>query len=452
MTDRQRAINRISSTLGDRDLIWGGLRADDIEAASDVPQVAYSFAIIGGYDRGGAVPGLDFEDLAGQRVDLDAWDIEDHLDTPAVTKFREALLHRTADRTALLPYRPSAFLSSILFARRDRCMNLGLFGGHQAMFEHKPWVETQVAGLGLPHIPWTYVADVERARARRMLQNGPVMLRVSRSSGGAGLVRVDDPVLLDQRWPKRPDAFVAVAPYLDDALPVNVGATVWHDGVTVRHASVQLIGVPELTTRPFGYCGNDFGLARELDPTVLDSIEGSVTAIGRWMRGYGYLGTFGVDFLIRRGIPLFTEVNARFQGSTHATSQLSSAAGESCVILDHLGAILGHDCPKPVRLTDLMAGVPDLAHFIVHWTGPAARIDSSALTDLLRELPSTSRVDVASKPDHITHTGGVIARATVSSQVTATGFELSPTWSGPIAAWLRDTAAGEHEEVVQRWT
>jgi hypothetical protein len=149
---RASALKYISQRLGDRELIWGGLRSDDIEAISDLRQLAGSFAIVGGHDRGGAVPSLDFEDLSGARVDLDNWDIDDHLDTPAAHEFREAILRRLADPTALLPYRPSRFLSAIMFARRDRCLDLGLFGAHQAMFEHKPWVETMVASLGLPQV------------------------------------------------------------------------------------------------------------------------------------------------------------------------------------------------------------------------------------------------------------------------------------------------------------
>lgn len=351
MSDRKKTLDFVSSRLGKRDLIWAGLRADDIEALSDLPQLAASFSIIGGYDRVGAIPTVDFEDLSGARPDLDAWDIDDHLETPAAHSFREAMLRRLAKPTALLPYRPSRFLSAILFARRDQCMDLGLFGAHQAAFEHKPWVETMVAGLGIPRVQWTYIADEERTLARQMLSDGPIMLRASRSAGGAGILRVDDPKLLARHWPRQPEAFASIAPFLEGATPINVAATVWHDGVTMYHPSVQLIGIPECTTRPYGYCGNDFGLARDLDRATLDAIEVGVAALGGWLRRYGYLGTFGVDFLAHRGKPLFAEINPRFQGSTHASSQLSREAGESCVILDHVAAILGHDAPRvrPLR-------------------------------------------------------------------------------------------------------
>ena len=177
LTDRRRILAFISNKLGCRDLIWAGLRTDDIEAISDLKQVAASFSIVGGNNRGVSVPSLEFEDLVGVRVDLDSRDIEDHLDTPQAHEFREAILARLRRPTALLPYRPSRFLSSILLARRDQCINLGLFFAHQALFEHKPWVETEVTFLGLPHVPWVYVADEEQSKVLRMLTKGPIMLR-----------------------------------------------------------------------------------------------------------------------------------------------------------------------------------------------------------------------------------------------------------------------------------
>jgi hypothetical protein len=438
MTDRRQAIAAISDRLGRRDLIWCGLRADDIEAISDLPQVAGSFSTVGGYNRGGAVPSLiDFEDLSGVRADLDGWDIEDHLDEQPAHAFREAILSRLAARTALLPYRPSNFISSLLFARRDRCIGLGLFGAHQAMFEHKPWVETNVAALGLPRVPWVYVADEERMKAYRMLSSGPIMLRVSRSSGGAGLVRVDTPDELEKNWLYRPDAFVSVTPFLADIIPVNISATVWHDGVTMHRPSVQLIGLPQCTTRSFGYCGNDFAMAANLDDATLDTIETSVIALGRWLRRYDYIGTFGVDFLVHHGTPLFIEINPRFQGSTHASSQLSSDAGESCAVLDHLAAVLGMEAPPVRPLREIARSASRLAHLVIHWIAAPAHICADPLVVALRRQSGTCRVDVCAKPSLLLETGATVVRATIRGQVTTTGFDLREPWRSLIEKWLQ---------------
>ena len=322
-------LRQVSAALANRRLVWAGIRGDDAEPLGDLPQFEASYTIINPYSRRLSVDGAAYEDLTGVRVDLETWDIDDHLGAVETATFRRAMLQALSVPSALLPYRPSSFLSAIYFARRDRCLNLGLFGGHQSAFEHKPWVETSIAGLGVPTIPWTYVADEEQLRTEELLRQGPVMLRRSRTSGGEGIVRVDDAEQVRAQWPRVAEAFVSVAPFLEGGPPVNVGATAWHDGVTVHYPSIQLIGIPDCVTRPFGYCGNDFGLAKQLDRRVLDQIESSTTAIGNWLRSYGYRGTFGVDFLVHDGVPLFTEINPRFQGSTHASCQLAIDADES---------------------------------------------------------------------------------------------------------------------------
>ena len=248
--NRAVLLRQVSAKLGNRRLVWAGIRGDDAEPLADLPQFEAAYTIINPYSRRLSVEGVAYEDLTGVRVDLEAWDIDDHLGAVETATFRRAMLQALAAPSALLPYRPSSFLSAIWFARRGRCLNLGLFGGHQAAFEHKPWVETSIAGLGVPTIPWTYIADEEQLRTEEMLRHGAVMLRRSRTSGGEGIVRVDDAGQVRAQWPHVAEAFVSVAPFIEGGLPINVGATVWHDGVTVHYPSIQLIGIPDVRDPP----------------------------------------------------------------------------------------------------------------------------------------------------------------------------------------------------------
>lgn len=434
--DRASLLADISGRLGRRRLVWAGLRGDDVEPLSDLPQLAGSFTIINTYRNSAHIDSLSYEDLSGVRVDPEVWDIDEHLHAPETVEFRRAILKALSEPSALLPYRPSNFLSSIWFARRDRCINLGLFGGHQSAFEHKPWVETAVAELDLPRIPWIYVADEEQLRTRSLIHQGPVMLRRSRTSGGEGIVRVNTASELSAQWPHVDEAFVSVAPYLDDGIPVNVGATVWHDGVTVHYPSVQLIGIEGCVTRPFGYCGNDFGLIRDFEAETIDAIEYSVKSIGTWLRSQGYLGTFGVDYLVRDGQPLFTEVNPRFQGSTYLSSQLSVERDEPGLPLEHLAAMLGASAPSDQPLRERVRDVPDLAHLVVHWTGPTtAGIDPRPLAQAVARQSRGSRTDGMIRPDLVTSSGALVARVMVRDRLTKTGFELIEPYRTILDSW-----------------
>lgn len=434
--DRASLVRQVEHALGYRHLVWAGIRGDDVESIADLPQLSASFSIIGSYRRRPSVESLALEDLTGRRVDLEQFDIDDHRTEPEVLTFRQAMLRALSRPSALLPYRPSRFLSALWFTRKDRCLNLGLFGAHQFAFEHKPWVETAVADLGLPTIPWVYVADEEQLDTIKMLDQGPVVLRMSRTSGGNGFVVVQSREDLVRCWPDAEETFVSVSPFIPDALPLNVGGTVWRDRVTVHYPSVQLIGLPQCVTRPFGYCGNDFGLARDLDREVLSRIEQSTIRVGHWLRTMGYLGTFGVDYLLERGGTLrFTEVNPRFQGSTVASGRLAVESGEACLLLEHIAATLGLSAPPSRSLAERLRATNPLAQLVVHWTGSEpAHLDPTTLHRGL--LSRHDIVDVTTRPDLVTDRGAVVARLCFRGRLTNTGFDLREPCASAVSHWV----------------
>jgi hypothetical protein len=435
--ERAALLRQVSDLLGDVQLVWFGTRGDDVESVADLDQLSAAFSIISRYRHRSTIDGAALEDLSGVRVDLDTFDIDADPGSETMNEFRRALLRTLSRPSAVLTYRPSMFLSAACFARQDQCRYIGMFNDHQSAFEHKPWVETEIAKLGIPRIEWKYVADDDQLQTLKFLENGPVILRRSRTNGGVGLVRIDEPTTLKSLWLDEDEAFVSVAPYIAGGIPMNVNGVVWHDGVTLHPASLQLIGVPECTTRPFGYCGNDFTAAAGLDRSQLSFMDDAVRSIGGWLGRFGYLGAFGVDFLIdEKGVPLFTEVNPRLQGSTHASSELSVEWGLNCVLLEHIAALLGIDAPHGPSLLEFAASDPELAHFIVHWTGERdASVDPTTLVNSLLAVPETSRIDVVTRPDLRTEPGATVARVTARSLLTRTGFDLSDPWRGIVNHW-----------------
>ena len=427
---RRALVRAIEEEIGDRNLVWVGLRGDDAEPLSDLRQFRSAFSLLSAYDRRVDVKFRAYEDLSGVRVDPEIWDIDDHLTAPATNAFRQELLRALTSASVVVPYRPSQFLSAVLFARSTFCRPLGLFGALQSAFEHKPWVETAVSRLGLPRVPWRYVADEEQVTAASMFRDGPLMLRRSRTSGGEGLVRVDGPEELAAQWPKIDEAFASVSPYIEGGIPVNVGGVVWADGVTVHHASIQLIGIAHLVTRPFGYCGNDFGAVRELSGAVINEIDVAVRAVGAWLGQHGFRGAFGIDFLVHEGHALFLEVNPRFQGSTHASAQLDAEAGESCLMLEHVAAWLDLPAPEAKPLRETVENTPDFAHLVTHWPGEPARLDVTPLTSALRAMPTTARIELEPPDAIVCERGAAALRWTARQRVTTTGYDLLPDVTG----------------------
>jgi hypothetical protein len=439
MTARSRLVAAINKELGDRQLVWFGTRGDDVESAGEIEQLTCAFSLINTYSRRSTVAGLSLEDLSGERVDLDVFDLDDHPRDAPVGELRQALLRALARPSAVFTYRPSAFLSAVTFARRDYTSYLGLFSGQQQAFEHKPWVETAVAELGLPQIPWRYVADSDRGDVLRQLRDGPVVLRRSRTTGGVGLTRLDDEQHLESLWPDEDEAFVSVAPFLADTIPLNVSGVVWRDGgVTVHPVSVQLIGIESLTKRNFGYCGNDFAAVTALGEKLVEEIERSVILIGEWLGRQSYLGAFGVDFLVSDGVALFTEVNPRFQGSTHLSTEISVELGLGCLLLEHIAAFLGIDRRQTPSLWDIARSAPPRAHLVLHSNAGAPRsLDPGAFVDAFADTGSLVRADVLTRPDLRTDPAATVARFTVDRQVTECGFDLASDISAAIDSAMR---------------
>lgn len=424
---RRELLQQVRRALRGRRLVWAGIRGDDVEPLGDLPELSAAFSLLSAFNRRSSVSGLSYETISGSRVDPETWDIDEHLDAPATAEFRQALLASLVGESALIAYRPSLFLSSAMFARHPHCLSFGVSGALQSAFEHKPWVEVAVAQMGIPRIEWRYVADEEQMDATIALEDRPVMLRKSRTSGGEGFVKVEHPQDIPAHWPHIAEAFVSVAPFLEGGLPVNVGATVWNDGVTVHHPSVQLIGIPELVTREFGHCGNDFGAMRDVDPEVIDQVEDSTKRIGRWMGEHGFRGSFGVDYLVHESRALFTEINPRFQGSTHASAQLDIEAGEADLMLEHIAAWLGLPAPSQSTLRQLVSNTPDFAHLVAHWTGSAAaRIGTEPMAELARGAAGTVRIELQPDTDIVCEPGSAILRWTARRRFTASGYELLP--------------------------
>lgn len=433
--DRQTIIDEIDRRLGRRRLVWMGTRGDDVEAATQIPQLEAALSFISPYRGRSSVESVALEDISGVRVDLDTWDVDDHLRAEAVVQLRDVLLRQLSRPSAIFGYRPTTFLSAAAFSRHEQCLHLGMFRGQQSAFEHKPWVETSVAALGIPRIDWRYIPDDEQLELVGLLADGPVMLRQSRTTGGVGMAKVVSVDELGELWPSEDEGYVSVAPFHPDGIPVNVGAVVWRDGVTLHPASVQLIGIPGATSRPFGFCGNDFGAVAALGGEVLDAVERSALAVADWMRRLGYLGAFGVDFLVVNGEPLFTEVNPRFQGSTHLSCRLSVERDESCLLTEHLAAFLGVPCPPARRLRDYCDGSRPLAHLVVHNLAGDAPIDPAPLLDAAHAFEGLVDTDVTTRPELLTSEGATVARLTVNAPITVDGFSLAPQLQALVDGW-----------------
>jgi hypothetical protein len=423
---RTALARQVSQALAGRRLIWCGIRGEDGEALRELPELAGSFSITAPLrDAAGGPLEVDvcLESLRGARPDLDRYDID--LDpTEAARAFRRGVLQSVAEPCVVMTYRPAAMLSALGFAMGATMTLAGPFEGRQAAFEHKPWVESALAARGVRGLGWRYLAVEQHAELRRMVAHRPHVLRASRTSGGEGVRLVRTVEELDGGWAGGGDGLVAAAPFLD-GLPINFSGCVFPDGgVRLHPASVQLIGIGSCTDRPFGFCGSDFGALPALcDDATLDRVDALGRQVGAWLRDERYLGAFGVDAIVAGGEVIFTEVNARFQGSSAPSAIVARELGVPDLFLDHLAACLG--------LPSTWAGLsirtwarrqPAVSRVVVHNTATTslARVADAQPLAALRAGEGIAQLP----PDLPADPGAALCSATLRRSVTRTGFAL----------------------------
>jgi ATP-grasp domain len=105
--------------------------------------------------------------------------------------------------------------------------------------------------------------------------------------------------------------------------------------------SVQIVGIPGCTSRAEVYCGNDFSAAGSVPESIREEICTIMEKTGIFMGANGFLGLFGMDFLLNGDEVLAMEINPRFQGSTMLLSLLQADRGEVPLTALHVMQFMG---------------------------------------------------------------------------------------------------------------
>ncbi|HEY6103679.1 MAG TPA: ATP-grasp domain-containing protein, partial [bacterium] len=336
-TKRRAYIEEIARRIGRRKLVWFGHNGSNARPLTSLPQFSRAFSVMSPAGLGDHRE-VCIEHLTGERVRTGGHEL--HPETSEVDRqFHQQVFDSLGEPTVTVTHQASRFFASVYFLRREFVQHLGLFHERQVVFDHKPWVETELREIGIRVVPWRYLATHDanlRPALERALQGGPLVLRANRSISGRGLTMVRHPDEIAQVGEgTNPDGFIAVAPFLEPSVPLNVNACVFPDGTVSLHSpSLQLIGIPGAGS-PFTYCGNDFAQVRELDEAILDTLQEMATRVGRWLCSMGYAGAFGVDALLYQGAVYLTEVNPRFQGSSLVSASLDAELDRPDMYLTH---------------------------------------------------------------------------------------------------------------------
>jgi predicted ATP-grasp superfamily ATP-dependent carboligase len=260
-------------------------------------------------------------------------------------------------------------------------------------------------------------------------------LRINRGSGGAGLVLARVPSDVERFCDNNEDGFFSATPYLDGGVPLSIGAVVFPNGeIFTDSLGVQLIGVPQCTNRPFGFCGTDFAAAKELPVECIDAVEVMVQRTGQWLRQSGYLGAFGLDVLWVKGDLYLVEVNPRFIASSPLAARSSELLGWSDLYIEHMAAWAGLSPLRPRRLRDTIEEQAPLSQVIAYNRSDVVLQRRGELLP----LPNSSVIEIPERST-LVEPEGELFRVITPNRATDDGYSLVPT--------LRD----EVEDLVNTW-
>lgn len=134
--------------------------------------------------------------------------------------------------------------------------------------------------------------------------------------------------------------------------------------------SVQIVGARGCTDRAEIYCGNDFSAAARVPKSIHNEICTIMENVGLYMGSKGFLGVFGMDFLINGEEVLALEINPRFQGSTMLLSLLQVDREEIPLSALHVMQFMGLIQALPQKLLKQLNNMYRApytgAHLIVH--------------------------------------------------------------------------------------
>jgi ATP-grasp domain-containing protein len=322
-------------------VVWFSSKVTDGAPLREVCNLAAVCSLIGSTDQVQlGLAGHCVEDATGHRFDYDRRSFDEmkiEHQWPIVELIRDLA---SSGPTTLLPFFAYRLTTSLALSTR----NVRLLGNPpdlERMFDYKPWVEDQLGRLGVRTVSWHHF---RKSEPYDLKIGFPMVIRPPVGTGGDGMFFVADHAALATllATPYMPE-FLSAATYLSDVLPLNVTGCVNTDGSVSQHpVSLQVIGASVCTPRRFGYCGNDFGRAVEaLHDNEIRSIERMLDSVGRWMSGFGFRGAFGLDLMIKDGEVIISELNPRFQGSSHLGAELMRDAGFDDVYQQHIRSHLG---------------------------------------------------------------------------------------------------------------
>jgi predicted ATP-grasp superfamily ATP-dependent carboligase len=238
----------------------------------------------------------------------------------------------------------------------------------------KPKFFDELESLGIPH-PETEVAkNVFEARESASRIGFPVVLKPTKSFGGANIRLVKSPEELEKVFPiiSQTGENVVIQKFVK-GVNASIALLAGENIVRVLSINEQLLGLPSVfQNEPFGYCGNIVPL--KVNGAIFEKCKAIAEKIAL---NFSLRGSNGIDIVIsKRGVPYVIEVNPRFQGTLGCIEKVLGIN----LVESHIRACLYGElptvrspskfCTRLILYAPKRVFAPDLAAFQEAWDIP----------------------------------------------------------------------------------
>lgn len=151
----------------------------------------------------------------------------------------------------------------------------------------------------------------------------PFVIQFDRGHTGGGTIFVRNGKILNELVQKFPERIVKVTEFIKGP-SFTINACVTRFGIVWGGLSYQITGIAECTTQEGGTVGNDWLFASKYEEPIRSQVYNYTRLIGEKMKAEGFLGLFGVDFILdeKKENIYVIEVNARQSASIPMHSKL----------------------------------------------------------------------------------------------------------------------------------
>ncbi len=348
MSDTKKIVSHLRKRYGQ----WGwlGQRAHDACCIHSILPFDFIISCDAGKEREQFFRGRSFsvEKASHVRKDWSNEDIKTSLQGDLGKDFLQ-YLKDVGNKVNLLCYRSVAQIENL---GSEVGANVKIYAVPEELktkFDDKIFFYNNLPGLGLDRIDGVVSTAGEHDFDKIKEMYGlPFVLQYPFGSSGNFTFIVKQRGLFEQLKDKYPSDPVIVRKYVDGySLNVN-GLIIRQNGqakVFCTSPSIQLTGMPECSSFPSAFCGNDYTAAMDLEKKIVEQVENYIIKVGGWMSEHGFLGVFGMDFVVGGDKVYPVEINPRFQNSTSLFTCCCERIEHSgvAIALLHIAAFLPDD-------------------------------------------------------------------------------------------------------------